>query len=72
MTIKSNKELQQAVNDAIKASGIKKTFIAKKLGISRQAFYKMMTEKETFSLDDANSILTLIGMNAEIVIKKVD
>lgn len=72
MEIKTNKELQQAVNDAIEASGIKKTFIANKLGISRQAFYKMMNEKETFSLDDANSILKLIGMSAEVVINKVD
>lgn len=72
MAIKTNKELVQAVNDAIKNSGIKKAFIAEKLGISRQAFYKMMNEKASFSLDDANKILLIIGQCTETVIKKVD
>lgn len=72
MAIKSNAELKQAVNKAIKDSGIKKNFISDKLGISRQAFYKMMNEKESFSLDDANKILGIIGKETETVIKIVD
>lgn len=72
MTIKSNAELKQAVNKAIKDSGIKKNFISDKLGISRQAFYKMMNEKESFSLDDANKILGILGKETETVIKIVD
>lgn len=72
MTIKSNAELKQAVIQAIDASGIKKNFISDKLGISRQAFYKMMNEKESFSLDDANKILEILGKETETVIKKVD
>lgn len=72
MVIKSNQELKQAVNKAIKDSGIKKNFISDKLGISRQAFYKMMNEKESFSLDDANKILGILGKETETVIKIVD
>lgn len=71
MTIRTNEELKQAVNKAIKDSGIKKNFMAEKLGISRQAFYKMMNEKESFSLDDANRILAIIGKETETVIKDI-
>lgn len=71
MAIKTNDELKQAVNKAIDDSGIKKNFISDKLGISRQAFYKMMNEKESFSLDDANKILAILGKETETVIKIV-
>lgn len=60
MEIKTNKELAQAVNDAIKESGYKKSYISDKLGISRQAFSNFMN-KANFSLDDANKILNIIG-----------
>lgn len=69
MAIKTNQELAQAVNDAIKASGYKKIFIAEKLGISNQNFTRLMNKKN-FSLDDANSILNIIGYNAKIIIEK--
>ena len=59
MTIKTNQELAQAVNDAIKESGYKKSYISDKLGISRQAFSNFMN-KTNFSLDDANKILEII------------
>lgn len=36
MEIKTNQELAQAVNEAIKESGIKKTALAQKIGLSRQ------------------------------------
>lgn len=62
MTIKTNQELAQAVNDAIKESGYKKSYISDKLGISRQAFSNFMN-KTNFSLDDANKILEIIGQS---------
>ncbi|GFI46309.1 hypothetical protein IMSAGC019_01622 [Lachnospiraceae bacterium] len=42
MVIKTNQELAQAVNEIILQSGIKKTFISEKLGISRQALDKLL------------------------------
>lgn len=68
-TIKTNQELAQAVNEIIKESGIKKTFISEKLGISRQALDNMMSKKH-FSIDDANKILSLIGYKTITDIKK--
>ena len=71
MAIKTNQELAQAVNQAIKESGVKKTFIAEKLGIKREVFARMLNKKQ-FSLDDANRILDLLGLETETaVIKKV-
>lgn len=69
MAIKTNHELAQAVNEMILQSGIKKTFISEKLGISRQALDNMMGKKH-FSLDDANKILALIGYETITSIKK--
>lgn len=68
MTIKTNKELAQAVNEAIKESGYKKMWIAEQLGISRQALAHFM-QKANFSIDDANKILETIGYKA---VAKVD
>lgn len=69
MEIRTNKELADAVNDAIKASGIKKVFIAEKLGIANQNLNRFL-EKKNLSLDEANKILNLLGYNATISIKK--
>lgn len=69
MAIKTNEELIQAVNQAIKESGYKKIWIAEQLGITRQALTKLF-EKQNFSLDDANRILTVIGYDCEAVINK--
>lgn len=69
MEIHTNQELAQAVNKVIEQSGIKKTYISDKLGISRQALDKMF-DKKNFSLDDANKILSIIGYATEIIIKK--
>lgn len=45
--------------------------IANKLGISRQAFDKLLDKKQ-FSVDDANKILNIIGYNIEnVVIQKI-
>ena len=70
MAIKTNQELAQAVNELILQSGIKKTFISEKLGISRQALDKLL-DKKNFSLEDANKILSIINYSAECLIKKV-
>lgn len=70
MVIKTTQELAQAVNEAIKESGIKKVFIAEKLGIKREVFARMLNKKQ-FSLDDANRILDILDMQTETnVIKK--
>lgn len=66
----TNKDLSIAVNDAIKKSGYKKIWIAEKMGISRQALTQMLL-KSQFSLDDANKILNVIGMEASAVIKEM-
>lgn len=59
MVIKTNQELAQAVNAAIKESGIKKTALAQKIGLSRQGL-DILLKKQSFSLDDANRILNII------------
>ena len=66
--IHNNNELVQAINDIIKESGYKKTFISENLGISNQNFNRLMNKKN-FSLDDANKILNIIGYNAKIIIE---
>lgn len=58
--IHNNNELVQIVTDSIKQSGITKTFIANKLGLTRQGLDKML-QKKSFSLDDANKILSLLN-----------
>ncbi|MFQ9585161.1 hypothetical protein [Mediterraneibacter gnavus] len=60
MNINNNAELRQAVDEAIKESGYKKSWIADQLGISRQGFSNLLN-KSNFSLDDANKILTVIN-----------
>lgn len=60
MEINNNAELRQAVDETIKESGYKKSWIADQLGISRQGFSNLLN-KSNFSLDDANKILTVIN-----------
>ncbi len=70
MAIKTNKELSQAVNKAIKESGYKKNWIADQLGIPKESFSRTLNKKQ-FSLNDANKILELIGFETETkIIKK--
>lgn len=61
--IKTNNDLIASVNKAIKESGYKKIWIADQLGISRQALDNLL-KKQSFSLDDANKILNIIGFSA--------
>lgn len=71
MAIKSNEELKQAVNKAIKDSGVTKTHIAKQLNISRQQVDNILN-KRSFSLDDANRLLNIIGLYVDAnAIKKL-
>lgn len=71
MTIKNNDELKQAVNKAIKDSGVTKTHIAKQLNISRQQVDNILGKK-SFSLDDANRLLNIIGLYVDAnAIKKL-
>ena len=58
--IHNNNELVQVVTNCIKQSGITKTFLADKLGLTRQGLDKML-QKKSFSLDDANKILSLLN-----------
>lgn len=69
MVIKTNQELAQAVNEAIKESGYKKNWIAEQLGISRQALAHFI-QKANFSIDDANKILDIIGYKASAQVDK--
>ena len=69
MTIKTNQELAQAVKGAIAESGVKKSYIADQLGISRQALTHFL-QKANFSIDDANKILNIIGYNANAKVDK--
>ena len=71
MEIKTNKQLADAVNAAIKESGYKKIYIANQLGIANQNL-KRTIEKENLSLDDANKILSIIGYEAKAYISKKD
>lgn len=71
MDIKNNDDLKIAVLKAIDDSGYKKSFIADKMGISRQAFSNFLN-KSNFSLDDANKILNVINMYSITVIHKKD
>lgn len=67
-TINSNQELIAAVVLAIKESGIKKTVLAEKIGLSRQGLDKML-QKQSFSLDDANRILNIIHLSVSAQIE---
>lgn len=69
MEIKTNKELSKAVNEAIDASGYKKIWIAEQLGIRREVFARTL-KKKNFSIDDANEILSLLGLEVHVEIVK--
>lgn len=68
----TNKDLSNLVNQIIKDNGINKTFISDKLGIQRQSLDNMM-KKKSFSVDDANTILNIIGFEIDnISVKKIE
>lgn len=71
MAIKTNKELSQAIEKAIEESGYKKMYIADQIGIKSQNL-KRYIYKNNMSLDDANKLLDMIGLQATINISKKD
>ena len=71
MTIKTNKELSQAIEKAIEESGYKKIHIAEQIGIKSQNL-KRYIYKNNMSIDDANKLLDMIGLEATINISKKD
>ncbi len=70
MAIKTNKELSQAIDQAITDSGYKRGYISDQLGIANQNLKKSIY-KQNISIDDANKILKLVDCEAEITIKKI-
>lgn len=67
--ISTNKDLTAAVEQVIKDNGVKKTWIAERLGVANQNVNKLM-RKSNFSIDDANRILSLFGYEATVSIVK--
>lgn len=60
MDIYNNDDLRKVVNDEIKKSGITKTALSNKVGLTRQGLDKLL-QKKSFSLDDANKLLNVIN-----------
>lgn len=56
------------IDNFIKSKGIKKTFVAQQMGISYTYFNKLL-EKDNFTIDDANRILSVIGYKIDYTIK---
>ena len=69
MVINSTYQLREAVKKAIADSGIKKTYLADKLNLTRQGLDKMLNKKQ-FTLDDANKILNLLNMSVTAIINE--
>lgn len=69
MTINNTDQLREAVQKAIADSGIKKTYLADKLNLTRQGFDKMLNKKQ-FTLDDANKVLNLLNMSVTAIINE--
>ena len=57
-------ELANMVNDYIDMHGIRKSWIAEKMGISQQLLQKRM-KKQNFTIADANDILVVLGCRIE-------
>lgn len=62
----TNNDLSNLVKETIKKSGYKKIYIADKLGITQQALSHLLCKK-TFSIDDANKILNIIGYEIDYI-----
>lgn len=69
MIINTNSELSQAINDIIKESGYKKTYIADQLGIKNQNLNNKIN-KNNLSIDETNKILNIIGYDCKMIIEK--
>ena len=58
------------VDNFIKSKGIKKTFVSQQVGISYTYLQKLL-EKDNFTIDDANRILSPLGYKVSYQIDKV-
>lgn len=67
--INNNDELRDSIKKVINENGIKKSWIAQKLGICNQNVNNLLNKKN-ISLDDANKILNLMGYKASVIIEK--
>ena len=61
--------LAQYVDDFIIGHGIRKSWIADKMGITQQLLYRKLNKKN-FTIEDANEILDIIGYKIEYTIVK--
>lgn len=64
-------ELAKFIDDFINDMGIKKTWIAHRLGISQQLLYRKMIKKN-FTTSDANEILGTVGYKLEYKIVRIN
>lgn len=62
-------ELAKEIDEYLENNGIKKVFVAEKLGITKQSLYNLMSKKN-FSENDANKILNVL--NKKIKFEIVD
>ena len=64
-----NEQMKELINTIIKDNGIKKTFIANNLNISRSNLNSLLNKKN-ITLDDLKKICNVLGYEIEINIKK--
>ena len=64
-----NKQMKELINAIIKENGIKKTFIAEQLNITKGSFQNLLNKKN-ITLDDLKKICDVLGYQIEINIKK--
>lgn len=64
-----NGQMKELINDIIKDNGIKKTFIAEQLNITKGSFQNLLNKKN-ITLDDLKKICDVLGYQIEINIKK--
>lgn len=64
-----NKQMKELINTIIKDNGIKKTFIAEQLNITKGSFQNLLNKKN-ITLDDLKKICDVLGYEIEINIKK--
>lgn len=64
-----NEQMKELINTIIKDNGIKKTFIADNLNISRSNLNSLLNKKN-ITLDDLKKICDVLGYQIEINIKK--
>ncbi|MCI2049022.1 MAG: helix-turn-helix transcriptional regulator [Lachnospiraceae bacterium] len=61
----------QYLEKIIDDSGLKKVYLAKKLGISRQSFCKKVKNRVSFTDKEANALCSELGINKVSEKKKI-